>query len=75
MQYHTHLLIEATAIGIATVVFGLVVEKIFRQMQLKITPSKQMLLGLFSTGFAIHLAAEVGGLNRWYIKNGAVLKR
>lgn len=71
------LLIEATVVGISTVIMGTIVGYVISQ----IVPSAGakssgdwnkyyvMEIALFFTGFFLHIVYEILGLNAWYCKD------
>ena len=77
------LLIEAFAVGIATVIIGSFVGFLIGRSSSVDLPklckewnkNHIMEISLFLTGFILHLLCEYSGINRWYCKNGNACKR
>ena len=71
-----HYTIEAIWVGVGLVVVGLAVS--YTMISLTKTSSEypqrddwfKMAVALFTSGVLFHVLAEVGGVNRWYCKNG-----
>jgi len=73
---------EAVYVGVATILFGLVIGWLLVKTGmvdevptdcLKIT--SQVCLFLFLTGFSMHLFFEYVGANRWYCVNGVACRK
>mgnify|MGYP001256164002 CR=1 FL=1 len=74
MNYYGQLFLEACAVGVATVIVGLAISFVIIKLKkdtVKASSYGWMALGLFSTGFTLHLLFELLGLNRYYVKHGA----
>jgi hypothetical protein len=77
------LLIEATAVGILTAIFGSIVGFILSKYFSPNLPKTStdwnknhiMEISLFLTGFLVHIFCEYSGINKWYCKNGMVSKK
>jgi hypothetical protein len=79
------LLIEASIVGIATVIIGTIISFVTSKSCLaagipKIHDTNWnknhiMEISLFLTGFILHLLCEYSGINRWYCKNGNACRR
>ena len=73
------LVVEATIVGLATVLVGVCVQELLKKTTLKVqcqTPcdwNKNYIreIGLFLTGFMLHIIFEIMGANSWYVKNGS----
>ena len=81
MNYYFKLIIEALCVGLLVVIVGSLVG--FMLSKVYPTPildkscknyNKFFIMesSLFLTGFLVHLICEFFGVNKWYIKNGAV---
>ena len=57
-------LIEAIVVGITTVIFGMIIKKLFEQAEYE-----NIILMLFLTGFFLHITFEIFNLNLWYCKD------
>jgi len=76
---YTQLLIEATIVGLATVLVGVCIQELLKKTTLKVkceTPcewNKNYIreIGLFLTGFMMHIIFEMLGANEWYVKNSS----
>lgn len=72
------LLVEATVVGIATVLMGYVAAPLAGSVTHVPLPdicrtwnkNYAMELSLFLTGFLLHIVAELVGINAWYCKHG-----
>jgi len=71
------LIIEATVVGIITVVVGYIVTWGLSQVNSQAKDVNKewnknhiMELALFLTGVCIHLMCEISGINSWYCENG-----
>ena len=72
------LLLEATIVGILTIIIGSLVGYCISKFVSSDLPKVCkdwnkfyiMEITLFLTGFLIHLLCEVFGVNKWYCKNG-----
>jgi len=64
------LLMEAAAVGVLTVILGIIVVSVMNLMKLKLAREVSMGIALFIIGGLIHLFCEVTGVNKWYCKNG-----
>ena len=73
MNYWINLTIEAIAVGIAVLVFGLIIRYLIASMRGNPTgfifTNHGMWISLFLTGFMIHFVLDILGLNAWYCKN------
>ena len=73
------LLLEATIVGLATVLVGVCIQELLKRTTLKVkceTPcdwNKNYIreIGLFLTGFMLHILFEMLGANSWYVKHGS----
>jgi len=69
---------EIAAVGLATVVVGLVVSTLWMRASSGKWPSGGIQLSvagsLFVTGALVHIIAEYMGVNKWYCKNGVACK-
>lgn len=73
------LIIEATIVGLATVLVGVCVQELLKRTSLKVKCDTQCdwnknyirEIGLFLTGFMIHILFEIMGANSWYVKYGS----
>ena len=73
------LIIEATIVGLATILVGVCVQELLKKTTLKVqceSPcdwNKNYIreIGLFITGFMLHIIFEMMGANSWYVKNGS----
>ena len=73
------LIVEATIVGLATILVGVCIQELLKKTSLKVhcnTPcdwNKNYIreIGLFVTGFMLHIAFEIMGANNWYVKNGS----
>jgi hypothetical protein len=77
-----HFIIEAIFVGFITLIIGTLISKLSEKI-LKVqlpTSCKDwnkhyiMEFSLFATGFAVHIACEVLGMNKWYCRNGDACK-
>ena len=86
MKYVLQLFIEAIIIGIITVIVGNIIVAVISFSNIYPRPKLPeicmnynkyfiMEISLFLTGAFIHLFCEFAGINAWYLKNGAILKR
>lgn len=57
-------LIEAIVVGITTIIFGMIIKKIFEHLQYE-----NHMLMLFLTGFVLHITFEIFNLNSWYCRD------
>tara|TARA_B110000285_G_scaffold69744_1_gene80237 strand:+ start:240 stop:500 length:261 start_codon:yes stop_codon:yes gene_type:complete len=71
------LIIEASMVGIITVVVGYIITWILSQFTSKAKKINTdwnknyiMELALFLTGMSVHLLCEISGINSWYCVNG-----
>ena len=71
------LLLEASTVGISLVVYALIVTKILDVLLPKdsVTEFSRMIIGIFVTGFTIHLVFEVTRLNSYYCLHGHACKK
>ena len=78
MNYCVNLTIEAIAVGILVLVFGLIIRYLIASMRGNSTGfifrNRGMWISLFLTGFLLHVGLDLIGLNRWYCKNCAGCK-
>ena len=73
------LIIEATIVGLATILVGVCVQELLKKTTLKVqceTPcdwNKNYIkeISLFITGFMLHVLFEMMGANSWYVKHGS----
>lgn len=73
------LVIEAAIVGLATILIGVCVQELLKKTTLKVqckTPcdwNKNYIreIGLFLTGFMLHILFEIMGANSWYVKHGS----
>ena len=73
------LIIEAVIVGLATILVGVCVQELLKKTSLKVkceTPcdwNKNYIreIGLFITGFMLHILFEIMGANNWYVKHGS----
>uniref|UniRef100_A0A6C0I6Q6 Uncharacterized protein n=1 Tax=viral metagenome TaxID=1070528 RepID=A0A6C0I6Q6_9ZZZZ len=73
------LIIEATIVGLATILVGVCVQELLKKTTLKVqceTPcdwNKNYIkeISLFITGFMLHVLFEIMGANSWYVKHGS----
>ena len=73
MDYWVNLTIEAIAVGILVLVFGLIIRYLIASMRGNSTgfifTNRGMWISLFLTGFMVHFVLDILGLNAWYCKN------
>ena len=80
------LLVEATVVGMITVIIGSIVGFILAKYFSPNSPNSPktsrdwnknhiMEISLFLTGFLVHIFCEYSGINKWYCKNGMVSKK
>lgn len=73
------LVVEATIVGLATILIGVCVQELLKKTTLKVnceTPcdwNKNYIkeISLFITGFMLHVLFEIMGANSWYVKHGS----
>jgi hypothetical protein len=73
------LIIEATIVGLATILVGVCIQELLKKTSLKVqcdSPcdwNKNYIkeISLFITGFMLHIVFEIMGANNWYVKNGS----
>ena len=73
------LVVEATIVGLATILVGVGIQELLKRTTLKVkceTPcdwNKNYIreIGLFLTGFMLHILFEMLGANSWYVKHGS----
>ena len=73
------LLLEATIVGLASILVGVCVQELLKRTTLKVkceTPcdwNKNYIreISLFVTGFMLHILFEIMGANRRYVKHGS----
>jgi hypothetical protein len=73
------LIIEATIVGLSTILVGVCVQELLKKTTLKVqceTPcdwNKNYIkeISLFITGFMLHVLFEIMGANSWYVKHGS----
>jgi hypothetical protein len=73
------LLLEATIVGLATIFVGICIQELLKKTTLRVkcdTPcdwNKNYIreIGLFLTGFMLHILFEILGANSWYVKHGS----
>lgn len=73
------LLLEATIVGLASILVGVCVQELLKRTTLKVkceTPcdwNKNYIreISLFVTGFMLHILFEIMGANSWYVKHGS----
>jgi hypothetical protein len=73
------LLLEATIVGLATIFVGICIQELLKKTTLRVkcdTPcdwNKNYIreIGLFLTGFMLHILFEMLGANSWYVKHGS----
>ena len=76
---HHQVILEATIVGLATVLVGVCVQELLKRTSLKVkcqTPcewNKNYIreISLFLTGFMLHILFEIMGANSWYVKHGS----
>lgn len=74
MSYIQNIVIEGIAVGIGVILVGTLISYLIAKMRNKNTrflKNPWMLVGLFLTGFVLHVGLDVAGLNKWYCKNCA----
>ena len=74
MSYIQSIIIEGIAVGIGVILVGTLISYLIAKMRNKNTrflKNPWMLVGLFLTGFVLHVGLDVAGLNKWYCKNCA----
>jgi len=71
------LLLEASIVGISLVVYALIVTKIMNLLlpASAVTEFNRMIIGIFVTGFTIHLVFEFTRLNAYYCLHGHACKK
>ena len=78
-QYSFDVFVEAVVVGFVTLTVGSLIGKAFQtQIQTPIecknwNKNYAMEIGLFLTGFLIHVTFELAGLNLWYSQKGAAV--
>lgn len=73
------ILIEAIIVGLCTVLVGVCVQELLKVTTLKVKCEKSCdwnknnirEIGLFLTGFTMHILFEILGANSWYVKHGS----
>jgi hypothetical protein len=73
------LILEATIVGLATVLIGVCIQELLKRTTLKVKCEQPCEwnkhnireIGLFLTGFMIHILFELLGANNWYVKYGS----
>ena len=74
MSYIQNIVIEGIAVGIGVILVGTLISYLIAVMRNKNTrflKNPWMIVGLFLTGFILHVGLDVVGLNKWYCKNCA----
>ena len=74
MSYVQNIVIEGIAVGFGVIVMGTLISyliAIMRHKNTRFLKNPWMIVGLFLTGFILHLGSDVVGLNKWYCKNCA----
>ena len=74
MSYIQSIVIEGIAVGIGVILVGTLISyliALMRNKNTKFLKNPWMIVGLFLTGFLLHLGSDVVGLNKWYCKNCA----
>lgn len=74
MSYIQNIVIEGIVVGIGVILVGTLISYLIAKMRNKNTrflKNPWMLVGLFLTGFVLHVGLDVAGLNKWYCKNCA----
>jgi hypothetical protein len=74
MSYIQSIVIEGIAVGIGVILVGTLISyliAIMRNKNTKFLKNPWMIVGLFLTGFILHVGLDVAGLNKWYCKNCA----
>ena len=74
MSYVQSIIIEGIAVGIGVILVGTLISyliAIMRNKNTKFLKNPWMIVGLFLTGFILHVGLDVAGLNKWYCKNCA----
>ena len=74
MSYIQSIVIEGIAVGIGVILVGTLISyliAIMRNKNTRFLKNPWMILGLFLTGFILHVGLDVAGLNNWYCKNCA----
>tara|TARA_Y100000389_G_C17002646_1_gene290269 strand:- start:238 stop:471 length:234 start_codon:yes stop_codon:yes gene_type:complete len=74
MSYVRSIVIEGIAVGIGVILVGTLISyliAIMRNKNTKFLKNPWMIVGLFLTGFILHVGLDVAGLNKWYCKNCA----
>ena len=77
MSYIQSIIIEGIAVGIGVILVGTLISYLIAKMRNKNTrflKNPWMIVGLFLTGFILHVGLDVAGLNKWYCKNGVACK-
>lgn len=74
-----HYFVEATIVGLSTLVLGLALSIGFMYTQEgfhigKITFWPSLIATNFFIGFLIHILCEWSGINKWYCRNGHACK-
>ena len=74
MSYVQSIVIEGIAVGIGVILVGTLISyliAIMRNKNTRFLKNPWMIVGLFLTGFILHVGLDVAGLNKWYCKNCA----
>lgn len=74
MTYVQSIIIEGIAVGIGVILVGTLTSyfiAIIRNKNTNFLKNPWMIVGLFLTGFILHVGLDVAGLNKWYCKNCA----
>ena len=75
-----HVIQESMAVGVITVLIGLLfsystMRYVNADATKKFNHWNSVMVSLFITGVAIHLTCEFTGINKWYCANGAACAR
>jgi hypothetical protein len=74
MSYVQSIIIEGVVVGIGVILVGTLTSyliAIMRNKNTRFLKNPWMIVGLFLTGFILHVGLDVAGLNKWYCKNCA----
>ena len=74
MSYVKSIIIEGVVVGIGVILVGTLTSyliAIMRNKNTRFLKNPWMIVGLFLTGFILHVGLDVAGLNKWYCKNCA----
>ena len=74
MSYVQSIIIEGVVVGIGVILVGTLTSyliAIMRNKNTRFLKNPWMIVGLFLTGFILHVGLDIAGLNKWYCKNCA----